>query len=93
MPGFQKLHEGHSFAVGFVCKYSRRVIPMDRYLQENFKKSMKIRLNFNNMMKKFVGEEGLEEADLEKLAGKIDAMEKAMVEKRKRRDGLERSAL
>ena len=52
---------------------------MDRYLQENFKKSMKIRLNFNNMMKKFVGEEGLEEADLEKLAGKIDAMEKAMV--------------
>ena len=56
---------------------------MDRYLQEDFKKSMKIRLNFNNMMKKFVGEEGLDEADLEKLAGKIDAMEKAMVEKRK----------
>ena len=56
---------------------------MDRYLQEDFKKSMKIRLNFNNMMKKFVGEEGLDEADLAKLAGKIDAMEKAMVEKRK----------
>ena len=56
---------------------------MDRYLQEEFKQSMKIRLNFNNMMEKFVGEQGLSEADLEKLDGKIGAMEKAMVEKRK----------
>lgn len=55
---------------------------MERYLQEEFRKSMKIRLNFNNMMEKFVGDKGIREEELAALAGKITAMEKAMVEKR-----------
>ena len=56
---------------------------MEKYLQEDFKKSMKIRLNFNNMMDSFVGEKGLSKEDLAALSGKIADMEKAMVEKRK----------
>lgn len=55
---------------------------MERYLQEEFRKSMKIRLNFNNMTEKFVGDKGIREEELAALAGKITAMEKAMVEKR-----------
>ena len=58
----------------------RRLFLMEKYLQEDFKKSMKIRLNFNNMMDSFVGEKGLSEEDLAALSGKIADMEKAMVE-------------
>ena len=56
---------------------------MARYEKEDFKRNMKIRLNFNNMMEKFVGEKGITEAELAALSEKIDLAEAAMVQKRK----------
>lgn len=48
-----------------------------------WKESMKIRLDFNNMMSEFVGDEGIFKADIDKILDKIDAAKSAMVEKRK----------
>ena len=56
---------------------------MARYEKEDFKRNMKILLNFNNMMEKFVGEKGITEAELAALSEKIDLAEAAMVQKRK----------
>ncbi len=43
---------------------------------------MKLRLDFNNMMANLIGEHGISEEDFAILEGKIEAAEKAMVEKR-----------
>ncbi len=43
---------------------------------------MKLRIDFNNMMKSFVGAEGITEEDISAISGKIEAAKKAMVEKR-----------
>lgn len=43
---------------------------------------MKLRLDFNNMMANLIGEKGISEEDFAILEGKIEAAEKAMVEKR-----------
>ncbi len=55
---------------------------MSRYTDESFRKSMKLRMNFNNMMQQYVGEYGISEEEIAAIAGKIEAAEKAMVEKR-----------
>ena len=44
---------------------------------------MKLRLDFNNMMASAIGDNGLTENDFASLEAKIEAAEKAMVEKRK----------
>jgi len=46
------------------------------------KEAMKLRLDFNNMMANLIGEKGISEEDFAILEGKIEAAEKAMVEKR-----------
>jgi glucose-6-phosphate isomerase len=46
------------------------------------KEAMKLRLDFNNMMANLIGEHGISEEDFAILEGKIEAAEKAMVEKR-----------
>lgn len=56
---------------------------MAHYEEESYKRSMKLTLNFNNMMAKFVGEKGIEEKELAQLADKMEKAEKAMIEKRK----------
>lgn len=43
---------------------------------------MKIRLDFNNVMKEFVGEHGIDISEIEKISDKIEAAKKAMVSKR-----------
>ena len=54
------------------CQLKPEVKKMARYEKEDFKRNMKIRLNFNNMMEKFVGEKGITEAELAALSEKID---------------------
>ena len=56
---------------------------MARYEKEDFKRNMKLRLNFNNMMAQFVGEKGIKEEEIAALAQSIEAAEQAMIEKRK----------
>jgi len=53
-----------------------------RYEGNDFKESMKIRLDYNNMMKDLIGEQGIEQADIDKISDKIELAKKAMVEKR-----------
>lgn len=53
-----------------------------RFTEESFKNSMKVRLDFNNMMATSIGENGISEKHLADLEGKIEAAEVAMVEKR-----------
>lgn len=53
-----------------------------RYEDPTFRESMKLRLDFNNMMAEFIGPKGITESDLEALELKIEAAEKAMIEKR-----------
>lgn len=55
---------------------------MVRFLQDSFKKSMKLRLDFNNMMESFVGEHGISEKEFEELAPRIAKAEEAMKTKR-----------
>lgn len=55
---------------------------MERYETEEFAKSMKIRLNYNNMMVPFVGDKGISEEEISALKGKIASAKKAMTEKR-----------
>ncbi len=55
---------------------------MSRYTEENFKRSMRLTLNFNNMMKQFVGGQGIAEEDIAAIADRIDAAEEAMILKR-----------
>ncbi len=56
---------------------------MNKIDDSAWKNEMKIRLDFNNMMTDFVGENGISVEDIEKISDKIDAAKKAMVEKRK----------
>ena len=53
---------------------------MSRYTEESFRKSMKLEINFNNMMQQFVGEHGISEEEIAALSGKIEAAEKALKE-------------
>ena len=55
---------------------------METYQKESFKRSMRLKFNFNNMMQPYVGEHGISEEDIVKLSGQIEAAEEAMVEKR-----------
>lgn len=49
---------------------------------EEKKKEYKLKLDFNNMMKAFVGEYGVSDAEISSLSGKIAKAHKAMNEKR-----------
>lgn len=53
-----------------------------RFEDSSFKDSMKLRLDFNNMMAELVGEKGLKETDIALIEAQIEAAENAMVEKR-----------
>ena len=53
---------------------------MSRYTEESFRKSMKLEINFNNMMQQYVGEHGISEEEIAALSGKIEAAEKALKE-------------
>jgi glucose-6-phosphate isomerase len=55
---------------------------MEGYQSAEFKKSMKIRLNYNNMMTRFVGEKGISEEEITAIKDQIEAAKKAMVKKR-----------
>lgn len=52
------------------------------YTKETAEK-LKIRIDYNNMMKKYVGEYGISDAELSALSGKAAKAHKAMEEKRK----------
>lgn len=54
------------------------------YENKEFKENMKLRLDFNNMMKDLIGEEGITQQDIESLHSKIEVSKKAMVEKREK---------
>lgn len=49
---------------------------------ESYKAKMKIRLDYNNMLKEYVGDDGFEKSDIEALNEKIEKAKKAMEEKR-----------
>lgn len=49
---------------------------------KDFKESMKIRLDYNNMMTDLIGKEGIAKEQIEKINSKIEAAKKAMIEKR-----------
>ena len=53
---------------------------MERYLDAAFREKMRLRADFNNMMKAKIGTHGLEEADLD--AAKLGAAAERMVQKR-----------
>lgn len=53
-----------------------------RYEDKSFRESMKLRFDFNNMCAEFVGPKGISESDLAGIESKIEAAEKAMIEKR-----------
>ncbi len=55
---------------------------MVRYWQDDFKKSMRLRLDFNNMMESYAGEHAISEKELAELAPKIAEAEEAMKTKR-----------
>lgn len=54
-----------------------------RFQNEDWKKKMNIRLDFNHMMEEFIQEQGLTEKDIQSLSNKIQQATTAMVEKRK----------
>ncbi len=54
----------------------------NRFEQQAWRDSMKLRLDFNNMMTAFVGESGIGESQIAFIEGLIEEAEKAMVEKR-----------
>lgn len=56
---------------------------MSHYTEESFKRSMKLTLNFNNMMESFIGEHGISEQEIIDILLQIEAAEQAMIEKRK----------
>lgn len=53
-----------------------------RFNDENWKKNMKIRLDYNNMFKSLVGKYGFSEEDITAITDKINNAKKAMVTKR-----------
>lgn len=55
---------------------------MKNFKDDSWKNDMKIRFDFNNMMKQFIGDDGLETADIEAINDKIEKAKTAMVEKR-----------
>ena len=55
---------------------------MERYEKESFRRSMRLKLDFNNMMTRMVGENGVSEEDLLSLFMQISDAEEAMKEKR-----------
>lgn len=55
---------------------------MSDFKDATYKQSMKIRLDFNNMLMDYVGENGIKEADFVNLESKIEAAEVAMKSKR-----------
>ena len=46
------------------------------------KKNYRLKMDFNNMMKSFVGEYGISDAEISSLSNKIAKAHKAMLEKR-----------
>lgn len=55
---------------------------MMNYKDTSWTESMKIKMDFNNMMSSFVGEHGISEDAIAKVQGKVQDAEKAMVTKR-----------
>lgn len=55
---------------------------MKNFKDDSWKNNMKIRFDFNNMMKQFIGDDGLEASDIEAINDKIEKAKTAMVEKR-----------
>jgi len=53
-----------------------------RFTDKEWQTQMKVRMDYNNMMAEFVGAEGIAPEDIAAIAGKIEAAEKAMAEKR-----------
>ncbi len=52
------------------------------YADPQWKNDMKIRLDFNNMMTDFIGEQGIKEQDIQDLSSKIEIAKRAMQETR-----------
>ena len=57
---------------------------MANYNDPGFRQSMKLQMNFNNMMAQYVGAKGITEEEIAAISGKIETAEKAMIEKRAR---------
>lgn len=57
---------------------------MERYEKESFRRSMRLKLDFNNMMTRMVGENGISEDDLLSMFMQISDAEEAMREKREK---------
>lgn len=55
---------------------------MKNFKDDAWKKEMKIRMDINNMMSEFIGEDGIKQEDIDALKDKIEAAKKAMTEKR-----------
>ncbi len=53
-----------------------------RYEDTAFRESMKLRLDFNNMMLQSIGAKGISELDIERIQEKIEDAEVALIEKR-----------
>lgn len=53
-----------------------------RFEEGSFREEMRLKLDFNNMMAEFIGSKGITEEDLLAIEGKIEAAERAMIEKR-----------
>lgn len=56
---------------------------MARYEEQDFQESMRVRLDFNNMMQSAVGDQGIKDSDITALEDRIQKAAKAMVEKRR----------
>jgi glucose-6-phosphate isomerase len=54
----------------------------NRYEQQSWKDSMRLKLDFNNMMTEYVGETGISQSEIATLEEQIEKAEKVMVEKR-----------
>ena len=55
---------------------------MSNYLNTDWKDSMRLRIDFNNMMDEFLGEKGISESDFQAASDKVNAAIAAMPKKR-----------
>lgn len=53
-----------------------------QFMDQQWRESMRLRVDFNNMMSEFVGEHGIKEEDIAAIQNKIEKAEAAMVSKR-----------
>lgn len=55
---------------------------MKSFVDENWKKEMKIRIDYNYMMSEYIGDKGISQEDIDKIKDKIDNAKENMVKKR-----------